>query len=171
VDLCTCNPSGGFADLCAVWTDPAFDANQRAFYYARVLESPSCRWNQFYCNARQVDCSGPPVPQDENPPYSEFEYQQCCSGAVPSTVQQRAWTSPTGITPKRSGRGGAGMMRRWLRSPVVHFVLIGGLLFAVRTSWRALSETPTSRVERAPIVITAQRIRQLQTDFIQRWGR
>jgi hypothetical protein len=63
------------------------------------------------------------------------------------------------------------MMQRWLRSPVVHFVLIGGLLFAGRTCWRVLSETPTSRVERAPIVVTAQRIRQLQTDFMERWGR
>jgi Protein of unknown function (DUF3604) len=100
VDLRTCNLIGrGFADLCAVWTDPDFDANQRAFYYARVLESPSCRWNQFYCNARQVDCSGPPIPQNENPPYSEFEYQQCCSGEVPSTLQQRAWTSPIWYNP------------------------------------------------------------------------
>jgi hypothetical protein len=100
VDLRTCTPSGGgFADLCAVWTDPDFKKNERAFYYARVLESPSCRWNQYYCNARQVDCSKPPIPQDQNPPYSEFEYQQCCSSEVPSTVQQRAWTSPIWYTP------------------------------------------------------------------------
>lgn len=62
------------------------------------------------------------------------------------------------------------MMRRWLRSPVVHFVLIGGLLFAVRTAWRGLDGTPTSRGQRAPIVLTAQQIRQLQADFEQRWG-
>ena len=100
VNLQTCEPiGGGTADLCAVWTDPDFEKTERAFYYARVLESPSCRWNQFYCNARQVDCSGPPIPQDENPPYSEFEYQQCCSGEVPSTVQQRAWTSPIWYNP------------------------------------------------------------------------
>ena len=62
------------------------------------------------------------------------------------------------------------MMRRWLRSPVVHFVLIGGLLFAVRTAWRALDETSTSRVKRDRIVLSAHRIRQLQVDFTQRWG-
>jgi hypothetical protein len=100
VNLRTCEPiRGGMAELCGVWTDPDFDKTERAFYYARVLESPSCRWNQFYCNARQVDCSRPPIPQDENPPYSEFEYQQCCSGEAPSTVQQRAWTSPIWYNP------------------------------------------------------------------------
>ena len=62
------------------------------------------------------------------------------------------------------------MMRRWLRSPVVHFVLIGGLLFAGLASWRALEGTPSSRVKRAPIVFTAQQIRQLHVDFEQRWG-
>ena len=106
VDLQTCTPQGGFADLCAVWTDPEFDPRQHAFYYARVLEAPSCRWQQFYCNARQVDCSAPPIPQEENPPYTEWEYQQCCGGFVPSTVQQRAWTSPIWYTPPRGGQGG-----------------------------------------------------------------
>jgi hypothetical protein len=62
------------------------------------------------------------------------------------------------------------MMHRWLRSPIVHFVLIGGLLFAGRAAWRALDETPTSRVTRALIVLTAQQIRQLHAGFEQRWG-
>ena len=118
VDLRTCAPVGsGASDLCAVWTDPAFDPSQRAFYYSRVLENPSCRWNQFYCNARGIDCSQPvgtcstggtcnsdaDCPQGEicSPPpsYTQFEYQQCCSNAVPKTVQQRAWTSPIWYTP------------------------------------------------------------------------
>jgi hypothetical protein len=27
-----------------VWTDPDFDADERAFYYVRVLEIPTPRW-------------------------------------------------------------------------------------------------------------------------------
>ncbi len=100
VDLRTCTPQGGgFTDLCAVWTDPNFDANQYAFYYARVLENPSCRWNQYYCIARGVDCRKPPNTSSDTASYTEYEYQQCCSDLVPKTEQQRAWTSPIWYVP------------------------------------------------------------------------
>jgi Protein of unknown function (DUF3604) len=111
--------------LCAVWSDPDFDATQHAFYYARVLENPSCRWNQYYCNARGVDCSLPLGTCSSMDPsvngrdcdgndecdggvctapasYTEFEYRQCCGDAVPKAVQQRAWTSPIWYSPKAS---------------------------------------------------------------------
>lgn len=98
VDPETCALEGnGFDSLCTVWTDPDFDAGERAFYYARVLENPTCRWHSFVCNDLGVRCDRPDtVPE---------EFANCCSPLFPRSLQERAWTSPIFYSPPRSSDG------------------------------------------------------------------
>jgi hypothetical protein len=92
VDTATCTPTGTGADsLCAVWSDPDFDAEEHAFYYARVLENPTCRWSTRFCNEQGIDCSVPAsVPA---------AWAECCNAAVPKTIQERAYSSPIWYRP------------------------------------------------------------------------
>ncbi len=69
----------GSPELITVWSDPDFDPNQRAFYYARVIEIPTPRWT-LYDKVRL----GATVPD-----------------GVPMTTQERAYTSPIWYTPSR----------------------------------------------------------------------
>jgi hypothetical protein len=84
VDLQTCKTTGEGADtLCAVWTDPEFDPTQRTFYYARVVENPTCRWSTFQCLG---------VAPEERP-------DTCSDPSIAKTIQERAWSSPIWYTP------------------------------------------------------------------------
>jgi hypothetical protein len=85
VDPATCATSGSGADaLCAVWTDPDFDPASPAAYYARALETPTCRWSTRVCAA---------LPPDQRLAL------HCDDLGVPATIQERAWSSPIWYTP------------------------------------------------------------------------
>jgi hypothetical protein len=67
----------GTGELATVWEDPEFDPDQRALYYARVLEIPTPRWTTF-----DSVRAGLPLLTD-----------------VATTVQERAWSSPIWYQP------------------------------------------------------------------------
>jgi hypothetical protein len=92
VDPETCAPVGdGFDSLCTVWTDFDFDADEPAFYYARVVENPTCRWHSFVCNDLGIRCDEPEtIPE---------QFAACCDDLFPRTIQERAWTSPIFYSP------------------------------------------------------------------------
>jgi hypothetical protein len=75
-----------------VWQDPDHHANERAFYYARVLENPTCRWSQRICAAKRVDCAKPETIGDG--------LAGCCAPEHRPVIQERAWTSPIWVQPE-----------------------------------------------------------------------
>ena len=68
----------GSSDLTIVWKDPDFNPQEKAFYYARIIEIPTPRW-VLYDKVRL----GAKVPE-----------------GVELTHQERAYTSPIWYTPK-----------------------------------------------------------------------
>jgi len=68
----------GAPELITVWADPAFDATQRAFYYARVIEIPTPRWTAY--DGKRFGVT--PLP------------------GTRMIVTERAYTSPIWYTPK-----------------------------------------------------------------------
>jgi hypothetical protein len=70
----------GSSELFTVWTDPDFDANLPAFYYARVLEIPTPRWTAYEALRFGIEMPSPEVPM---------------------ITQERAYTSPIWHTPSR----------------------------------------------------------------------
>jgi len=73
----TWSNSIGAPVLEAYWKDPAFKAAERAFYYVRVLEIPTPRWTTY-----DAKVFGTVAPKE-----------------APTSVQQRAYTSPIWYSP------------------------------------------------------------------------
>jgi hypothetical protein len=67
----------GAPELVTVWKDPDFDAAERAFYYARVIEIPTPRWTAY--DAKRFDVAAP--------------------ADARMTITERAYTSPIWYTP------------------------------------------------------------------------
>lgn len=69
--------SVGAPYLSTMWSDPAFDPRQRAFYYVRVLQIPTPRWTAY--DAKRFGVKMP--------------------GHVPMVIQERAYSSPIWYNP------------------------------------------------------------------------
>ena len=74
IDTRTCkiDPAQGAGELKIAWSDPDFAPPRRAFYYARVLENPTCRWSTWEAN----------------------RLGKTLRPGLPLTIQERAWSSP-----------------------------------------------------------------------------
>jgi len=70
--------SKGATELSTIWTDPEFNSDQEAFYYLRVLELPTARWNLW----------------------DELKYGVKYPESVAKTIRERAWSSPIWYKPE-----------------------------------------------------------------------
>lgn len=116
-DTCEVNQSSGFSELCTVWEDTDFDPSLPAFYYARILENPTCRWSTYACRAAGIDpfsseetCAADAADANATAVASgEIEegdtpFNNCClnetnDAFISRTIQERAWTSPIWYEP------------------------------------------------------------------------
>ena len=80
INDCSITSNVGSSELKTVWKDPEFKVDDKAFYYVRVLENPTCRWSTWDAIK------------------SGFKPRQ----GLHETIQERAWSSPIWYIPKQS---------------------------------------------------------------------
>ena len=81
LENCEISKNVGSNELKTIWKDPEFDPTVKAFYYVRVLENPTCRWSTWDA----LKSGNKPRPD------------------IPSTIQERAWSSPIWYVPNTRG--------------------------------------------------------------------
>ena len=72
---CSYNDNYGADEFEVIWTDDKYSAEQNTFYYARVIENPTCRWSTYDS-----------IRIDEKP-----------SKNYPKIMREMAWSSPIWI--------------------------------------------------------------------------
>ena len=79
VDISDCSITEGVgaSELSTLWHDPYFDPDQRAFYYVRALENPTCRWSTW----------------------DAIRAGTTPRGSIAATIQERAFSSPIWYDP------------------------------------------------------------------------
>ncbi|MDA1037952.1 MAG: DUF3604 domain-containing protein, partial [Proteobacteria bacterium] len=80
INDCSITQNVGSAELKGNWIDPEFDVETKSFYYARVLENPTCRWSTWDAISRGFK------PRED----------------LHDTIQERAWSSPIWYIPPPS---------------------------------------------------------------------
>lgn len=118
LDAATCKPKEGRGHrrLCTTWRDPDFDPDEYAFYYARVLEEPVCRYSTLWCRERigvdpldldqcRTDLAQLAASDDPQEVLRANHGAACCSNQtttpfVQPVIQERAWTSPIWYEPE-----------------------------------------------------------------------